>query len=53
MNLQDKLKYLQRTVDYQANDAGLWFDANYSSEAYLQSALRFLHELIEELREDV
>lgn len=35
------------TVKEQANDEGLWFQAETASEAYLQAALRQLHETIE------
>lgn len=34
-------------VKWQAEDAGLWFIAEHSSEAYLQAALRALHEAVE------
>lgn len=34
-------------VDAQANDEGLWFIAKYSTEAYLQKALRDLHAAVE------
>jgi hypothetical protein len=34
-------------VAKQAEDEGLWFDAKYASEAYLQKALRKLHAVIE------
>ncbi len=43
MNLSD----LQAIVDEQAEDEGLWFVAQYASEAYLQAALRKLHAAIE------
>lgn len=32
----------------QANDEGLWFDAQTAAEAYLQGALRQLHAFIED-----
>jgi len=35
-------------VEEQANDEGLWCDAVYASEAYIQKALRRLHEVIEQ-----
>jgi hypothetical protein len=38
---------LQSLVDKQAADDGLWFDAMYCSEGYLQQALRELHAAIE------
>ena len=34
-------------VDKQAEDAGLWFEARTAPEAYLQAALRQLHEIVE------
>jgi hypothetical protein len=44
------LKSLKRLVERQAKDEGLWFIAEYASEAYLQKALRLLHEAIERLQ---
>jgi hypothetical protein len=38
---------LRAVVDEQAEDEGLWFIARTAPEAYLQAALRRLHELIE------
>ena len=35
------------TVLEQAEDEGLWFNAKYASEAYLQQELRRLHAIIE------
>lgn len=35
------------TVLEQAEDEGLWFNAKYASEAYLQQELRRLHAVIE------
>lgn len=37
----------QRMVDKQAEDGGLWFNANLAPEAYLQRALRELHAAVE------
>ena len=34
-------------VNEQAEDDGLWFKAQYATEAYLQQELRRLHTLIE------
>ena len=39
---------IKRLVARQAEDDGLWFVAETASEAYLQCALRLLHEVIEE-----
>ncbi len=38
---------LQKLVDEQAEDDGLWFDAETAPEAYLQAKLRELHAAIE------
>ena len=38
---------MRQVVDEQANDEGLWCETKYASEAYLQEALRRLHEVIE------
>ena len=43
---------LQKLVDEQAEDEGLWFEAEYIIERYHQEALRKLHAAIEN-REDV
>ena len=41
------LEALKAMVAEQAEDEGLWFDAQYVTEAYLQQELRRLHEAIE------
>ena len=41
------LKDIRKLVDEQAEDEGLWFDTETTSEAYLQTHLRRLHSLIE------
>ncbi len=46
--LQAKLKMIQDKVNAQADDEGLWFNAKYVTESYLQIALRQLHKVIEE-----
>ena len=38
---------VQELVNQQADDAGLWFEAQTAPEAYLQKALRQLHAAIE------
>ena len=43
------IERLKKLVAKQAEDEGLWFIAEYASEAYLQEALRLLHEAIERL----
>ncbi|KKM01044.1 hypothetical protein LCGC14_1798340 [marine sediment metagenome] len=47
MSVSEKLVVLRRIVDKQANDDGLWFAAKTAPEAYLQHALRMLHEIVE------
>jgi hypothetical protein len=46
---QCDIEFLKEFVAKQAEDEGLWFQPIYVSEAYLQSALRKLHSLIEAL----
>lgn len=41
------LNEIQLLVDAQAEDDGLWFEAQTAPEAYLQQELRKLHTLIE------
>jgi hypothetical protein len=41
------LSMLFALVDAQAEDEGLWFFAETAAEAYLQAALRDLHEAVE------
>ena len=43
----DKLEYLKKRVNEQAEDEGLWFVAGTCPEDYLQQELRKLHEDIE------
>lgn len=38
---------LQQLIESQANDEGLWFVASLATEQYLQTALRQLHEAVE------
>lgn len=40
---------LDKAVNAQAEDEGLWFIAQYASEAYLQQELRKVHQLVEAL----
>jgi hypothetical protein len=37
----------RKIVDEQAKDKGLWFDADFATEMYLQQELRRLHEAVE------
>ena len=46
--LDDVLIDLQKFVDAQAEDAGLWCIASYASEAYIQNGLRGCHRYIEQ-----
>ena len=46
--LEDVLVDLQKFVDAQAKDAGLWCIASYASEAYIQNGLRGCHRYIEQ-----
>ena len=41
------IEEIQLLVDKQAEDEGLWFEAETAPEAYLQAELRRLHSLIE------
>ena len=45
--LTAKLNAIQSVVNEQAENEGLWFRAEYATEAYLQSELRRLHEVID------
>lgn len=45
--LPARAKGMAEVVEEQANDPGLWFVAKTAPEAYLQQALRRLHEIIE------
>jgi len=46
--LREKLKRIQKKVDAQAEDEGLWFVAETAPEAYVQRELRELHRIIED-----
>lgn len=43
----ERLRSARKIVDQQAEDEGLWFVAEFATEAYLQTALRELHEAVE------
>ncbi len=43
-----KLGKIRDFADEQAEDEGLWFEAQSAAEAYLQQELRRLHKVIEE-----
>ena len=43
----DALRRLKRLASRQADDNGLWFEAKYASEAYVQRELRILHAAVE------
>lgn len=46
--LKNAVQKLQKLVDEQAEDDGIWFIAESAPEAYLQQELRKIHKLIEE-----
>lgn len=46
-SLESDIAVLRDVVNEQADDEGLWFIAQTASEAYVQAALRRLHEVIE------
>lgn len=46
--LRARLSTLKELVEEQANDAGLWFDAETAPEAYVQRELRRLHSAVED-----
>ena len=45
--LEDKQSIIRKMVDAQAEDEGLWFEAETAPEAYIQQELRNLHKIIE------
>ena len=47
-----KIDDVKKIVNLQAEDKGLWFVAETTSEAYLQQELRKLHTAIEAIHED-
>ena len=47
LDLENHMLKIQKLVDEQAKDEGLWFMALTAPEEYLQSELRKLHALIE------
>lgn len=47
--LRLRVEALRRLVDQQAEDEGLWFEAETTPEAYLQEKLRHLHASIEDI----
>ena len=46
---KDKISKVKSLVEHQAEDEGLWFKAQYATESYLQTALRELHKVIEDI----
>jgi hypothetical protein len=42
------LREIRSVVDRQAEDEGLWFQAETAAEAYVQQELRHLHKVIED-----
>lgn len=51
MTPEEKLKAIRAVVERQAEDEGLWFQAQHISESYLQQELRYLHRVIENMTE--
>ena len=49
MTMDELLRELRETVEEQARDAGLWFEAETAPEAYLQQEMRKLHDVAEKL----
>ena len=47
--MEDEFKKLTEMVNEQAEDDGLWFDAETATEKYLQRELRKLHAQIEKV----
>lgn len=47
-DIEAKLNAIRECVNEQAEDYGLWFEAETAAEAYLQMELRRLHSVIEE-----
>lgn len=47
LEMEKRGKNIQKLVNTQAEDEGLWFEAKTAPEAYLQSQLRELHRVIE------
>ncbi len=45
--LEAELDDIKGTVEEQAKDVALWYEAETASEQYVQDALRFLHGVIE------
>jgi len=46
-SLKLRMEVIRAVVDSQAEDDGLWFISETITESYLQSQLRWLHEVIE------
>jgi len=47
LSAMDELSSLRALLEMQAEDRGLWFQAETIAEAYLQSELRKLHAAVE------
>jgi hypothetical protein len=48
IRLEKWIAGIKKCVDIQAEDEGLWYIAESAPEAYVQQALRSLHEVIED-----
>lgn len=46
--MKNKINRIKAIVTEQAKDEGLWFNAKFATEAYLQKELRRLHQVIED-----
>lgn len=49
---ESKIEAIQKFVNAQAEDEGLWCEAVYASEAYIQHGLRGCHAFIESIIKD-
>ncbi len=47
IDVKDRLNLITKAVVSQAQDEGIWFDAQYITEQYLQESIRDLHSVIE------
>lgn len=52
-SIYDSIKRIKNLVDKQAEDEGLWYNARYITEDYLQRELRKLHKIIEDEFENI
>ena len=50
VKIKQSMDELLKLVNEQAEDDGLWFDANFATEGYLQKSLRELHHKVEAIK---